>query len=164
MVLAELQVMEKSAAPKKPVHPRRQHTARPIPIPVPYEHSVRHVGQLVKETPSLGFPAPDAAAAAAVQRTPQYLEGLNIASGAPGSTISYLEEGQRMLRGMPRQLDPQNPLLHALLPSAAGQQFGRTGNFTPVMKSKPKGGRSDISDMPMKFRNLSRAMARAGVR
>jgi hypothetical protein len=167
MVLAELQVLEKSAAPKpsapKAVHPRRQHMARPMPIPAPQDHAFRHVGQLVKETPSLGFSSEQAAAAAAVQRTPQYLDNLNVISGAPPTVMERLHEAKRMLQGKPPRLDPQRPLMHTLLPTAAGRQFGQTGNFTPELTSEPVGMPfSDLASAPSKFQNLARAAMRAG--
>jgi hypothetical protein len=56
---------------------RRAQVPKKTPWPSSYDHKSRHLGQVVKETPKLGFPPANAAAAASLQRDPEYLKALN---------------------------------------------------------------------------------------
>jgi len=185
MVLAECQLMEKSAAgpraaqaamkqdilggraggagsttarpapaaPKKPVHPRRQHTARPVQHPQADLHGLRHVGQLVKENPRFGFSPEAGAATAAVQRTPQYLDGQNNYDNRPADAMVSDDEAVA-------------PMLHTLLQTAAGRKFSETGAFTPGLNKNPvmsSGARLEPTlEADPRFKNLMRAMIQAG--
>lgn len=132
-------LLEKSAAARpaptapKPAHPRRQHMARPMPVPAGDDHAVRHIGQFAKETPGLGLPHGAGSATAKLQRTPQYLQN------SPGIFNKALG--------------------HTLAQTAAGRAFGQTGVISPGLVRDP--GRA-MSSTPG-ILNLMRAMQRAGI-
>jgi hypothetical protein len=129
--------MEKFASAPGTIAPtltgRRRQVPQEVPMPVAPLHKLRHLGQKVKEdprsnpawgTPIMSSPramAQAGAAAAAVSRTPEFLERIN-------NPRDYSSNQDVLL-----------PLAHTLEQTPAGYDFGRTGKFNSGLTAR--GGR-----------------------
>ena len=116
----------KSAGPT--VRARKAYKPAPVKVPTHITHRTRHLGQLVKEDPSRNPASSQSAnpaagaAAAAVSRTPEFLDQLNAGSIRGGDLRRTMQ-----------------PLIHTLEQTPAGQAFGKTRIFSGDLTSTPRG-------------------------